>query len=107
MKKKNVGPTWARWLVHWTSIRTLQVLHGKRHENKIKQNSGNSQFFPKQIQLTISIISRIGDSGCSGSHARLIKPATGGRILSGRLRTGDHPEKISEYFRISKTKEYK
>jgi hypothetical protein len=39
---------------------------------------------------------RIGDSGCSGSHARLIKPATGGTILSGRRRTGDRPEKISE-----------
>jgi hypothetical protein len=46
-----MGTTWARWLVHWTSIRTLQVLHCLHHEKKIKQNSGNSRFFSHKFTL--------------------------------------------------------
>jgi hypothetical protein len=44
-EEEELGHHMGRWMVHWTSIRTLQVLHGLHNENKIKQNSGNSQFF--------------------------------------------------------------
>jgi hypothetical protein len=41
-KEKNVGSTWARWLVHRTSTGTLQMLHGLHHKDQIQQISGNS-----------------------------------------------------------------
>jgi hypothetical protein len=43
--------TWARWLVYWSSIITLQMLQGLHHHNKIKQNSGNSRFFSTKTTL--------------------------------------------------------
>jgi hypothetical protein len=76
--------------------RCYTVYTTKTRSNRMEKN-----------QLTISIISRLGDSGRIGSHARLIKPATGGPILSGWRRTGDRPEEISEYFRICETKNSK
>jgi hypothetical protein len=42
---------WARWLVHWTSIRTSQMLYGLHHKNKIKHNSENSLVFSTKIIL--------------------------------------------------------
>jgi hypothetical protein len=59
------------------------------------------------MHLTISIISRFGNSGRRGSHARPITPATSGPILSGRQRTNDRLEAISKYFRIRETTKYK
>jgi hypothetical protein len=92
-----IGPT----LEHY---RCYMVYITKTISNRIVETVG---FFNTYIHLTISIISRFGDSVCSGSHVPLIKPATGGPILSGRRRTGDFPEAISENFHICKTKEYK
>jgi hypothetical protein len=80
-----MAPPGTRIIAHETpGRRTLQILHGLHHQNKIKQNSGNSRIFPAKIHLTISIISRFGNSGRSGSHARPITPATDGPILSRR-----------------------
>jgi hypothetical protein len=98
-----MGTPWARWLVHWTSIRTLQMLYGLHHKNKNKQNSGNSRVFSTKNHFTISIISRLGDSGRSRSHARLITPTTSGPILSGRRRTSNRLEVIRRHFRVRKT----
>jgi hypothetical protein len=64
-------------------------------------------FFSTKIHLTISIISRFGNSGRSRSHPRPIAPATGGPILSGRQRTNDRLEAISKHFRIRETTKYK
>jgi hypothetical protein len=49
--EEELGTTWTRWLVHWTSIRTLQMLYGLHHENKIKQNKGKSLIFSHKFIL--------------------------------------------------------
>jgi hypothetical protein len=60
--------------------------------------------FFTSIQSAISFIQRTGNAGFDRSHARLIKPATSGPILSGRRRTGDHPKKIGKFFGAAKMK---
>jgi hypothetical protein len=54
--------------------------------------------FSRKIDLTISIISRSGHSGRSGSHARPITSTTGGPVLSGRQQTNNRFEATGQYF---------
>jgi hypothetical protein len=64
-------------MVHWTSIRTLQMLHGLHNENKIKQNSGNSRFFPHKFKLPFpSSIKLVTQAAADLTHTLLDpKPA--------------------------------
>jgi hypothetical protein len=59
--------------------------------------------FSREIHLTISIISRFGHSGRSGSHACPVTSATGGPVLAGRQRTNNRFEATGQYFRRRKT----
>jgi hypothetical protein len=105
MKDKDLGSTWTRWLVYRTSNGTLQMLHSLHNKNTIQQNSRDSRFFFASIQNTIPFIKRFGNAGCYRINSRIIKPATGGPILSGRRRTGDRTKKISNNLRRVKTKQ--
>jgi hypothetical protein len=42
VKRKNMGSTWSIWLVHWTSIGTLQKLYRLYHKHQIQKSSRNS-----------------------------------------------------------------
>jgi hypothetical protein len=73
-----VGTTWARWLVHWTIIRTLQVLHGLYHKNKIKQNSGNSRIFPHKFILPFPSSHDLATQAASDLTHALLHPQPAG-----------------------------
>jgi hypothetical protein len=63
------------------------------------------EFFSTSIQNTIPFIKRFGNVGCYRINSRIIKPATGGPILSGRRRTSGRTKKISNNLRGVKTKQ--
>jgi hypothetical protein len=75
-----LGTTWTRWLVHWTSIRTLQVLHGLHHENKIKQNSGNSRIFPHKFTLPFPSSHDLATQGAADLTHALLNPQPAGQF---------------------------
>jgi hypothetical protein len=63
------------------------------------------EFFSASIQNTIPFIKRFGNAGCYRINSRIIKPATGGLILSGRQQTGDRTKEISNNLRGVRTKQ--
>jgi hypothetical protein len=83
----------------WNITDVIQFTSPKQEETELWKQL---DFF-RQIHLTISIISRFGHSGHSGSHARTITSATGGPILSGRQRINNRFEMTGQYFRRRKT----
>jgi hypothetical protein len=66
--------TWARWLVHWTINRTLQVLHCLHQKNKIKKNSGNSRFFPHKFTLPFPSSHNLATQAASDLMHALLNP---------------------------------
>jgi hypothetical protein len=61
-----------------TSIRTLQVLHGLHHENKIKQNSGNSRVFTHKFTLPFPSSHDVATQAAADLTHALLNPQLAG-----------------------------
>jgi hypothetical protein len=70
--------TWARWLVHWTSIITVQVLHSLHHENKSKQISGDSRIFSHKFTLPFPSSRELATQAAADLTHALLNPQPAG-----------------------------
>jgi hypothetical protein len=54
------------------------VLHGLHHENKIKQNNGNNQFFPHKITLPFPLSHDLATQAAADLKYALLNPQPAG-----------------------------
>jgi hypothetical protein len=99
-----MGTTWARWLVHWTSSRTLQVLHGLHHKNKIKQNSGKSRFFPHKFTLPFPSSRELAVQAAEDLTHALLNPQPAGPFCQVGAEQAIALRKLANIFASAKPK---